>query len=47
MPMGVPAVEVIQKTTEAIQKLARSFGGLIFPEAIVQKEVNSLLNRGI
>jgi hypothetical protein len=41
--MGAPAVEVIQKTTEAIQKLARSFGGFIFPEAIVQKEVNSLL----
>jgi alpha/beta hydrolase family protein len=34
--MCAPAVEVIQKTTEAIQKLARSFGCSIFPE-LVQK----------
>jgi hypothetical protein len=37
--------EVIQKTTEAIQQLARAFGGYIFPEITVQKEVTRQLNR--
>jgi hypothetical protein len=36
--------EIIQKTTEAIQQLARAFS-YIFSQAIVQKAVNNRLDR--
>ena len=37
--------EVIQKTIQAIQRVARAFGGYIFPEATVRNEVTKQLNQ--
>jgi len=37
--------EMIEKTTGAIQQLARAFGGYIFSQRTVQREVTKQLHR--
>jgi len=45
LPINPSKDEVIQKTTEAIQRLARAFGGYRFPETVVQHQVTQQLNQ--
>jgi hypothetical protein len=39
LPINPSIEEIIQKTTEAIQRLARAFGGYRFPEAVIRDQV--------
>ncbi len=45
LPINPSKEEVIQKTTEAIQRLARAFGGYPFPGVIVQNQVTEHLRQ--
>jgi len=45
LPIKASEQEVIEKTTEAIQQLARAFGGYTFSQIAVQKEVTQQLSR--
>jgi hypothetical protein len=43
--LEAPKEVIIQKTTEAIQELGRAFGEYLFPEQVVEKQVNVYLNQ--
>jgi hypothetical protein len=39
LPIKPSIEQLIEKTTEAIQRLTRAFGGYRFPESVVQNQV--------
>jgi hypothetical protein len=45
LPIDAPRIEIIQRTTEAIQKLSRRFDAFVFPAQIIEAQVTKMMNR--
>jgi hypothetical protein len=45
LPINPSKEEIVQKTTEAIQRLGRAFGGYLYPAQVVQGQLTQVLNQ--